>query len=155
MPPERQQHAFSLDMRYLGQSFTLQIPYEPASGWTAVREAFDHRHEEAFGYATRETDVEIVNVRLVSLGLVDKPQLRFTPKAAGDPRIGSRLVWFDGWVDCALYERERMPAQFCFEGPAVVTEAGGTSVVPLGWHVRVHESGSMLCSDGRLEQDWK
>jgi N-methylhydantoinase A/oxoprolinase/acetone carboxylase beta subunit len=85
--------------------------------------------------------------------LVDKPQLRFTQQSDGDPRICSRPVWFDGWVDCALYERERMPAQFCFEGPAVVTEGGGTSVVPPGWHVRVHESGSMLCHDGRLEQD--
>jgi N-methylhydantoinase A len=153
MPAARQQHAVSLDMRYLGQSFTLQIPYEPSSDWAVVREAFDRRHEDTFGYAAPETDVEIVNVRLVSLGLVDKPQLRFTQQSDGDPRICSRPVWFDGWVDCALYERERMPAQFCFEGPAVVTEGGGTSVVPPGWHVRVHESGSMLCHDGRLEQD--
>ncbi len=145
MPPERQLHAFRLDMRYRGQSFTLQIAYEPASDWSAVREAFDRRHEETFGYAARDTDVEIVNVRLVSLGLVDKPQLRFTHEPAGEPRSGKRPVWFDGWIDSGLYSRERMPAGYTFSGPAVVTEAGGTSVVPPGWDVRVHESGSMVC----------
>lgn len=145
MAPSRQQHAFRLDMRYRGQSFTLQVPYEPAEDWQAVRDAFDKRHEETFGYAARDTDAEIVNVRLVSLGLVEKPQLQFSHEAGGEPRTGSRRVWFDGWVDCGIYERERMPAGYAFEGPAVVTEAGGTSVVPPDWQVRVHESGSMVC----------
>lgn len=145
MPPSRQQHAFRLDMRYRGQSFTLQVPYEPAGDWQAVRDAFDRRHEETFGYAARDTDVEIVNLRLVSLGLVDKPQLGFSQEAGGNPRTGSRPVWFDGWADCGIYERERMAAAYAFEGPAVVTEAGGTSVIPPGWKVRVHESGSMVC----------
>ena len=153
MPPDRQQHAFRLDMRYRGQSFTLQIPYEPARDWSALREAFDRRHEETFGYAASDTDVEIVNVRLVSLGLVDKPQLQFVPQAKGEARTGSRKVWFDGWADCALYERECMSAGFTFEGPAVVTEAGGTSVIPPGWQVRVHESGSMLCKYMRAALD--
>ncbi|GAA4349065.1 hydantoinase/oxoprolinase family protein [Variovorax defluvii] len=153
MPPQRQRHAARLDMRYRGQSFTLQVPYEPAQDWTLLREAFDRRHEETFGYAARDTDVEIVNLRLVSLGLVDKPQLRFTQEAAGGPRTGNRPVWFDGWVDCTIHERERMPAGHCFSGPAVVTEAGGTSVVPPGWDIRVHESGSMLCTYTRLDND--
>lgn len=145
MPEERQQHAFSLDMRYKGQSFSLQIPYEPVQAWTSVREAFDRRHEETFGYAAHATDVEIVNVRLVSLGLVEKPQLHLSEAPAGDPLQGRQSVWFDGWCDCAIYDRERMPAGFRFEGPAVVVEAGGTSVVPPGWRVHLHESGSLLC----------
>jgi N-methylhydantoinase A len=149
MPAARQRHAFSLDMRYQGQSFSLQIPYESGQQWPALREAFDRRHKETFGYAAVSTGAEIVNVRLVSLGLVDKPELQFAQLAAGEPLQARRPVWFDGWRDCAIYDRERMPAAFRFEGPAVVVEAGGTSVVPPGWEVELHASGSLLCRHPR------
>jgi len=34
-----------------------------------------------------------------------------------------------------------------FLGPAIIEEAGGTSVVPPGWKIVVHESGSLICSN--------
>ncbi|MBU2531804.1 MAG: hydantoinase/oxoprolinase family protein, partial [Alphaproteobacteria bacterium] len=41
MPDERHQHAFTLDMRYVGQSFTLPIPWElAATGFAPLRQAF-------------------------------------------------------------------------------------------------------------------
>lgn len=145
--PDRHWHRFSLDMRYAGQSFTLPIPYDPTSeDWTKVRQAFDERHESTFGYVDAANDVEIVNIRLVSLGLVDKPQLRFAGTARADPVIEGRRVWFGGWTECKVYDRERMGIGFCFEGPGIVVEAGGTSVVPPDWRVSVHESGALICS---------
>lgn len=146
MAAARQQHAFSLDMRYRGQSFSLQIRYRAGQPWSALREEFDRRHEETFGYAAGSTDVEIVSVRLVSLGLVEKPELHFAQLSGGEPLHARRPVWFDGWRDCAIYDRECMPAGFHFEGPAVVVEAGGTSVVPPGWNVELNASGSLLCT---------
>jgi N-methylhydantoinase A len=145
--PERHHHAFSLDMRYAGQSFTLAIPWIAADlEWAPVRKAFDARHEETFGYADAANEVEIVNIRLVSKGLVDKPELGFRNTRSGDPLIERRRVWFDGWTDCPIYDRERMAPGFRFEGPAIVEEAGGTSVIPAGWRIRVHESGALLCT---------
>lgn len=145
--PDRHRHDFSLDMRYAGQSFTLPIPYDPTSeDWSTVRNAFDQRHESTFGYFDAANDAEIVNIRLVSLGLVDKPDLRFASDAHADPVIEGRRAWFGGWTECAVYDRERMGIGFRFEGPAIVVEAGGTSVVPPGWTVSVHDSGALLCS---------
>ena len=145
IPAARQRHAFSLDMRYKGQSFSLQIPYEPAGDWNAVRQAFDRRHEETFGYCDKSSEVEVVNIRLVSLGVVDKPELQFSQQSNGDSLLSTEQVWFDGWLDCAIHDRERMAPAQRFDGPAVVIEAGGTSVVPPGWHVHLHDSGALLC----------
>ncbi|MEP7299962.1 MAG: hydantoinase/oxoprolinase family protein [Caldimonas sp.] len=145
VPADRHRHAFTVDMRYRGQSFTLPTPYDADDDWSTLREKFDRRHEGTFGYADKATDVEIVNVRLVSLGVVDKPELRFSGPVGADPLIDQRQVWFDGWVQCKLFDRERMGVGFRFEGPAVVVEAGGTSVVPPGWTVSVHESGALMC----------
>ena len=142
----RHRHEFTLDVRYAGQSFTLPIPWTPADrDFRPLRTAFEARHEEAFGYADPTNDAEIVNLRLVSVGEVDKPALDFAAAAGTAPEPRRRTVWFGGWTDTAVYDRSQMPAGFRFTGPAIVEEAGGTSIVPPGWTVTVHESGALLC----------
>ena len=144
---DRHEHTFTLDMRYVGQSFTLSIPCDPLStSWDALREAFHDRHEQTFGRADRHSEVELVNIRLFSLGLIDKPALNFAPSETGDPVIETRRVWFgDGWTDCPVMDRTKMGAGENFCGPMIIEEAGGTSVVPPGWTVHVHASGSLDC----------
>ena len=145
---DRHAHSFTVDMRYVGQSFTLSIPVEPGEAdWDALREAFHARHEQTFGRADRHSEVEMVNIRLFSLGLIDKPTLEFPAATGGDAVIETRPVWFDGgWTDCPILDRTKMAAGSRHTGPMIVEEAGGTSVVPPGWSVRVHDSGSLICS---------
>ena len=98
-----------------------------------------------FGYADPDNDIEIVNVRLVSIGGVDKPALDFGPRGGGDPLVERRSVWFGGWRDTPVLDRERLAAGSRFEGPAIVEEAGGTPVAPPGWTVEVDPSGALRC----------
>jgi len=143
---ERHRHAFVLDVRYAGQSFTLPIPWHPGDAdLTPLRRAFDARHEETFGYADTGNDAEIVNIRLVSTGLVDPPALDLAPRAGGEPLLETRRAWFGGWTDTPVLDRERLVPGFAFEGPAIVEEAGGTAVIPPGWSVRADDSGALQC----------
>ncbi len=144
---DRHDHAFSLDMRYVGQSYTLSVECDPQTAeWPGVRTAFGTLHARTFGHDDAASDVEIVNIRLVSRGLVDKPGLAFRPERSGDPVIERRGVWFGGaTVDCPIYDRAAMPAGFALDGPAIIEEAGGTTVVPPRWRVLVHGSGSLDC----------
>lgn len=143
---ERHQFNFGLDMRYAGQSFTLPIEWNvDADDAGSLRSAFDARHRETFGYASTDNEVEIVNIRLVALGAVDKPALKFDVTRAGDGLVERRPVWFGEWIDCPVYLRDRLDASRSFRGPAIVEEAGGTSVIPPGWTITVHASGAMLC----------
>ena len=146
MPRDRQRHEFTLDVRYVGQSFTLPIRWDPADAdWAPLRAAFDARHEETFGYADPANDIEIVNVRLVSIGEVDKPAVDFTPAGSGDPVIERREAWFGEWVETPIIDRERLVPGRRIEGPAIVEEAGGTTVAPPGWTVEVDPSGALMC----------
>jgi N-methylhydantoinase A len=149
--PERHRHAYNLDLRYAGQSFTLPIAWDAGDAdFTPLRRAFDARHEETFGYADTDNDAEIVNVRLVSIGHVDQPALDLAPTGTGDPVIERREAWFGGWTDTPVLDRERLTPGSRFAGPAIVEEAGGTSVIPPGWQVEAHASGALLC---RREDD--
>lgn len=147
---DRHDHSFSVDMRYVGQSFTLSIPCDPASAnWDGLREAFHDRHEQTFGRADRHSDVELVNIRLFSIGRIDKPTLAFSAPDSGDPVIETRPVWFGGErLDCPIIDRTRMRPGETFQGPMIIEEAGGTSVVPPGWTIDVHDSGSLDCRRG-------
>ena len=143
---ERHRHEFTLDVRYVGQSFTLPICWNPDDAdWTPLRAAFDMRHEEAFGYADAANDIEIVNVRLVSIGEVDKPVVDFTPTGGGEPVIERRQAWFGEWRETPVLDRERLPVGWRIEGPAIVEEAGGTTVAPPGWTIEVDASGALMC----------
>ena len=147
MPRERHRHEFTLDVRYVGQSFTLPIRWDPADAdWTPLRAAFDVRHEETFGYGDPASDVEIVNVRLVTIGEVDKPVVDFAPAGNGDPVIERRPVWFGEWCETPVVDRERLAGGWRAEGPAIVEEAGGTTVAPPGWTVEVDPSGALMCT---------
>ncbi len=145
--PDRHAHDYGVDMRYVGQSYTLAVPCDPDTVALAeLRAAFGASHARTFGHDDTASDAEIVNIRLVSRGLADRPALAFGPEREGDPLIERRPVWFgDGWVDCPVYDRAAMPAGHVLEGPAIVEEAGGTSVIPPRWRVAVHESGSLDC----------
>ncbi len=144
--PESHAHDFSVDMRYVGQSYTLAVPCDPESvEFSELRAAFGARHARTFGHDDTASDAEIVNIRLVSRGLTDKPNLFFGPGRDGDPLIERRPVWFDGWVDCPVLDRAALPAGHVLEGPAIVEEAGGTSVIPPRWRVAVHGSGTLDC----------
>ena len=143
---DRQRHEFAMDMRYAGQSFTLAMPWNPNdSDFVPLRQAFDARHKETFGYADEANDTEIVNIRLVSIGDVDKPILEFTPSGGGNAETGQRPVWFDGWRETRVYDRANLPLGHSFAGPAIVEEAGGTTIVPPDWTVTVSDSGGLLC----------
>lgn len=145
--PDRQDHSFTVDMRYAGQSYTLAVPVDgDAPDPEALRLAFADRHTQTFGHADMNNDCEIVNIRLVSLGIVDKPVLGFQSDADGDSVLETRPVWFGSdWTDCPIHDRARMKSGSTIEGPAIIEEAGGTSVVPPGWKITVHPSGALIC----------
>ena len=137
----------SADIRYVGQAFTLQVPFEPSSSsLNALREAFDERHEETFGYRDIKNDVEVVNLRVTAVGVVEKLEQHDSPTDTTEVAVRTRKVRFDDLVDCPVYDRSALTVEQTFEGPAVIEEAGGTTVVPPDWTVRVHPNGSLICT---------
>ena len=139
----RLQH--TLDMRYLGQAYELNIA---ASG--NIIAAFHRAHELRYGYHNEKRQIEIVNVRCRAIGVTEKPP---TATIAGRRR-GERVspaqtlqLMFDGRLRKALlYPREALHADDMFSGPAVVTEYSATTLIPPGWNTRVNDYGQLLLS---------
>src|SRR5262245_29820309 len=74
------------DMRYVGQSYEIQVPVEPAwltAAGGALLSAFHRAHERAFGHADHEAPAEIVNLS-VQLPAA-RPRVPLAEVRAGSP----------------------------------------------------------------------
>jgi N-methylhydantoinase A len=126
------------DMRYVGQKSELPIPLDIAHlDATSIDAAFFAIYAERYGHARRVAPTEIVNIRVMAVGTIEKADLsRLRPPAAlpgADPSgvLGHRQVYFGatGWTECPIYDRYRLEPGVSIKGPAIVEELGATTVV--------------------------
>jgi N-methylhydantoinase A len=139
----------SLDLRYLGQAFELNVPLRPgAPDVDAIARDFHGRHLAAYGHADPTGEVELVNARIAAYGVVDKPApppSRSPVLQVDEALIGRREVWFGGLAHpCPVYEREGLSPRAAVTGPAIVEEFGATTVIFPGWRAAVDAVGHLV-----------
>ncbi|HUF93677.1 MAG TPA: hydantoinase/oxoprolinase family protein, partial [Candidatus Limnocylindria bacterium] len=143
----QQRRRRSLDLRYRGQAFELNVAVDDALDLDVIEAAFHVQHRGAYGHASPGAVVELVNARLAAHGVVPKPapeRYRSTSTSMDAALVERRSVWFDGAPhDCPVWERERLPEGAALRGPAIVEEFGATTVVPPGWNGVVDEHGNL------------
>jgi N-methylhydantoinase A len=149
---ERQAH---LDVRYVGQEFTLSVPVTReqlvAGDRKAIREAFDALYDQRYAHHSPEEPVEMVNMRLALVG--KRTQLTFpTLGEGGAPKPGqTREVYFTdpaNPVACPIYDRTDLGAGCRIAGPALIQEHGTTTVLFGGDTLEVAPSGEMIITVG-------
>uniref|UniRef100_A0A831X251 Hydantoinase/oxoprolinase family protein n=1 Tax=Thermorudis peleae TaxID=1382356 RepID=A0A831X251_9BACT len=150
-----------LDLRYVGQSYELTVPFQGDVAGTVA--AFHRAHERRYGYADSAEPVEVVNVRLRATGLISKPALERQPEPSPwrpEPSE-KRPVTFDQAGEpmtctAALYQRDRLGPGAVIAGPAIVTQYDTTTVLPPGWDARVDAVGNLIAerdTTGRESDD--
>jgi N-methylhydantoinase A len=141
---ERVELERSIDVRYSGQSFELNIPYTDD-----FLEAFNQRHEQYYGYANRRLPTEIVNLRVRGRARHRLPDLPKFPLEAADPAedalVQEKPVVLDGKpVRTGFYLRNKLSAGSRILGPAVVIEYSATTLLPTDYEARVDEYLNLL-----------
>ena len=145
-----------MDLRYFGQSYELTIPTSnPFTEEVLHRtvENFHRKHMAICGYAVKSEPVELVNVKLIAVGLVEKPKLKANPlrgkKPSKDTVIAKRKVFFEqnnDYIETSVYRRERLKAGNLIDGPAVIEQYDATTIVYPGWTASVDKFGNIVLS---------
>ena len=129
----------SLDMRYEGQSYELNIAYPAATTATSEEiqtlvENFHAAHAQRFGYARTDAPTEVVNLRLTAIGETDTPPIQPMPLSntdASEACVAQTSVVFEGEaLSTDFYRREALCPGNRIVGPAIVTEFSATTVIP-------------------------
>ena len=141
----------ALDLRYSIQKYELAVPVAGGTlsetDKSAWRRLFDDRHEQHYGTRATDQHVEIVNYRLTAKVFLPKPAVLELPKGEENPRPalkGSRHAYFDRWLDCPVYDRERLLCGNLLRGPAIIEQADSTVVLHPGFEAHVDSLGNLV-----------
>jgi N-methylhydantoinase A len=148
-------HQRSMDLRYVGQEFSLQVPVSDVEIRTAdvetIKQRFDQMHERRFGHAAVEEQIELVNLRLTALGA--RAKINF-PRVSGSQaaaRIGTRSIYLDDTdrpAEVAVFQRMLLAPDARVVGPAVIEEYGSTTVLFEGDAATVADTGEIIVTVG-------
>jgi len=132
-------HLFSMDLRYLGQTSTISIPF---SNFSRIKERFKEAHQSQFGH-TFDLPIELLNLRLrLEAKPLDFkiPPIKTTLKPSQDrfvnlPEVGKSVSMI---VKDSLAPRQKLL------GPALISDRHSTALVRDNWGFEVDEAGTLL-----------
>jgi len=128
----------SLDCRYLGQSYEIDVPFRKAKTLDrAFLEGFHRRHKRLYSYRHDRRPVEIVNLRIKAVAVTPKIPLEREPKASAlspesivrKQKIHTGRAVREGLV----YDRSRLRPGNALPGPALVIDPESTAFLPPGY----------------------
>jgi N-methylhydantoinase A len=135
----------SCDLRYRGQGYELNLPYD-----AGVLPRFHAEHKRRYGYSSPEREVEIVTVRM--RGRVASPEKLSRLKISeeqGNLRPASAMVHFGGKRHkTRIIPRASIMAGKRLRGPAIITEYSATTAVPPGLSFHKDQAGNLLIETG-------
>ena len=128
----------SADLRYTGQSYELNVPWESKS----PSALFHREHERIYGYANPQKAVEVVTIRIRARIATPRPTLVSRRKRRVSAPALRRVYLSGKWRNTPVYER-RQVGRRPLEGPALVLDYGATTMIPSGWTFLVDRAGNL------------
>ncbi len=132
-------YRYSVDMRYRGQNYELQVPLDSGrlTGGEMVDlvRRFHLLHKQNYSYFAEGDPVQLVTFRLEALGRAPKATLKSYPKDGTDGRhalTGTRRVFLPetgGFVGCCVYRRDALQHGNVIAGPAIVEQMDTTTLI--------------------------
>jgi N-methylhydantoinase A len=146
---------FSVDVRYRGQGYELNIPYS-----RDLTHNFRVEHQRRYGYSYPERELELVTLRLRSTIKSQQPRMAtgsptgragtVAPGRSGRAKAGTVLLDYSSVVfsgktlTAAIHSRDSMTVGKKYAGPAIVTEYSATTVVPPQMRFWLEKSGNLI-----------
>jgi N-methylhydantoinase A len=116
----------SVDMRYMGQSHELNLPFKKS-----FIDDFHKRHKRSYGYANWDYSIEVVNIRVRVTGKTRKPVMEKRPKVSSEKKqtIGKKTkCFFRGkWLKADVIDRNRVQKRSRINGPVLIVEDTSTT----------------------------
>lgn len=130
----------SVDLRYRGQSFELELPLR-----ASLERDFHVLHRQRFGFADAGRPLELVTLRVRAEG--KRPRIDLGSSAAAvHRRAKSEGAWRSPVTkeSTPVFDRERLRLGERVSGPAILADRTGTTWLPAGASAEVGRAGALL-----------
>lgn len=138
-----------IDLRYLGQNYELQLPYNAdgftEEGLTDLWKRFHEAHDARFNFHIPGETIEMVNLSIAVVAPSPKPNLTTLAKGSGSPeRRDERDIWFDSAFEKGgVYDRADFMDGQHVHGPAIIREPASTTILCPGYVARADAYGNL------------
>ncbi len=145
--PEELALEFAVDARYVGQGYELRVPFKPqelTGGPDTLIARFHELHQRQYGHSFEQSAVEAISFRLTARRA--RGSVLAAPEANGSPTTEKQrnVSLLGETAQYPSYTREKLPAGFTANGPAVVVESTTSMPVPPGWRFEVRQGGAII-----------
>ncbi|HAI96005.1 MAG: hydantoinase [Cycloclasticus sp.] len=128
---------YSVDLRYVGQSYTLAIPWHHAD---AAMKDFHSMHKSRYGHDL-DLAVELVNLRVSLSGEMPKPGLVEQMRRPIGEQIACELD-----QSMRIYQRKQLKSNDSVTGEALIVEQVATTYLAPNWQCEVDRWGNLVLS---------
>ncbi|MFJ7333330.1 hydantoinase B/oxoprolinase family protein [Streptomyces sp. NPDC101116] len=162
VPEEHIEITRRAELRYDGTDTTLTVELtEPGT----MRHAFEERHRATYSF-TLDRPIVVEALSVEATGITAPPDLSalapYEAASGETPPSGSghgsaapatvRLHTGGTWREVLLRRREELPPGDTVTGPAIITEAGSTTVVDDGWRAAATDDGHLVMERAAITQ---
>ncbi len=133
------------DVRYLGQSHEITVPYAVGNGWEVLGRRFHDLHRERNGFDRPGDPIEIVTVRATVTGRAHlAAEDAFVWDAVGEPALGTRtVITTSGTTEATVWSRTGLRVGAVVNGAAVIEEREATTWIGPGERAEVTRTGAL------------
>ena len=133
-----------IHLRYFGTDTALEIPF---ATFDQLTQSFEDIHRARFGFVDVGRGLVVEALAVEAIGgteQVSDKSLAITGKS--DPKILDQdSVCFDGQkIQTQIYDRDQLLPGHKIDGPAILIEANGTTVLEPGWQAEVTSLGHLV-----------
>ncbi len=138
------------DMRYIGQSFELEVPIPErinSENIGKIEQDFAEANKRVYGLVKAGVPVELINFRNVYIHTMERPRLKAIARGGSVERSlkGRRDAYFgDGYVSTPIYDRTKLPTGGQIEGPAIIEQADTTTVIYPGQSCYIDDFNNII-----------
>ncbi len=131
------QQQFSLDLRYQGQTYTINCPWD---GLENLAEDYHLRHQHSYGHRL-DLPIELVNIRA---RVFASPETLSLPPLPQRPAPTAAFRSLHNIGNTAIYQRTELSPGQVINGPALICEQIATSFIAQNWQAEVDQYGNLL-----------
>ena len=148
----RPEFAATLEMRYAGQAFELQVPVpedqraHPQSA--AITELFHQVHERQYGFRDLDSAVEVMTERLRITGRIAPVTMSAIGEQAAPAPVATRQVFHGiSFLRAPVFLRRDLGDGATIAGPAIVEQEDSTAWILPGWSATVDRIGNLAVAE--------
>ena len=140
---------FSVDMRYIGQEYYVNIPVNPLLDLKKMEKDFHKTYNDKYGHSQLNAPVEITNLRLAAFGLIDRPidyskNLDIKKNNQINKKINRKVIFGNKKYSTNVINRNSIKIKDVLSGPIIIEEKSSTTVIPPKYLVSRDLMGNLI-----------